>query len=522
MEKSVAPKVQTKAAVAVANEKPCILAHALATLPSRQGQPALPANAPPADPLADSVEGTESMETLVKMEILHLDETIANAMGNIKQAAHDHVWAASVADPVASASAVSSAEEGKEDTPAPAPIADEEAEDAGSLLQVGSARHCLKERAHAAHILFETAKSKAMAKNNKVTMAPLLSLVEMSAALKEHLAATTPCADHVYDLLLEMEVQAGHRAATKTGAQAWALRARAAARAGQRMQWRSDMYEKNPKKIDCDTAYKCKEKIEEKKKKDAQPKKGGFLSGLVNAVAGGLLGDTCVICPDQLFLPAIKAYKMDEFTEKGPLGRTDAMERVQYRFVDPEDWDGKSGKHTFGEPEEVGNPDSDPPAPAQPCLPAIDDEFVMPCCKPKVNPITDGLIIAGRPPFAMDDQVGQGAADDFLQVMEKKLRGGRGREKKAGGFVGALGAVAAGAGAAAGMSIPYIPGSPSIKWNSENTFIGMNCCGGGSACCRWCPEQLCESLEMSSEKLEPLWWAVCSDTDVSGNPSTRR
>ena len=42
----------------------------------------------------------------------------------------------------------------------------------------------------------------------------------------------------------------------------------------------------------------------------------------------------------------------------------------------------------------------------------------MPCCKPKINPITDGLIIAGKP-FAMEDNVGQGAADDFLQVMEK-------------------------------------------------------------------------------------------------------
>jgi hypothetical protein len=121
----------------------------------------------------------------------------------------------------------------------------------------------------------------------------------------------------------------------------------------------------------------------------------------------------------------------------------------------------------------------------------------------------------------MDDNVGQGAGDDFLQVMEKKLRGRNKNKVKRRGFVGALGAAAAGAGAAAGVSIPYIPGSPSIKWNSENTFLGMNCCGGGPACCRWCPDQLCEYLEMSNEKLEPLWWAVCSNTDIAGNPSRR-
>ena len=40
--------------------------------------------------------------------------------------------------------------------------------------------------------------------------------------------------NHVYDLLLEMELQAGQRASTKLGTSAWALRARAAARAGQR------------------------------------------------------------------------------------------------------------------------------------------------------------------------------------------------------------------------------------------------------------------------------------------------
>jgi hypothetical protein len=486
----VAPEEETAELV----KKPCNLADALATLPSRQGQMALPANAPPADPMADSVEGTESMEVLVKTEISNLDDNIASALDSIKQVVHDHIEA--------------SAEEGRENGPDPTNLVKNEA----SLLQVANSQKCLKARAHAAHIVFQNAKSKTNGETNKVSTISFLSLAQTNSVLKSHLVATNPCADHVYDLLLEMEVQAGHRAATTSGAQAWALRARAAVRSGQRMRWRSDMYEKNPKKIDCDTAYKCKEKIEEKRKKDAEPKKGGFLKGLVNAVAGSLLGDTCVVCPDQLFLPAIKAYKMDEFTEKGPLGRTDAMERVQYRYVDPEEWDGKSGKHTFGSPDQVG----------QPCLPAIEDEFVMPCCNPKVNPITDGLITAGRPPFAMDDQIGQGAADDFLQVMEKKLRGERNRGKKTGGFVGSLGSVAAGAGAAAGVSIPYVPGSPFIKWNSENTFLGMNCCGGGPACCRWCPEQLCESLEMSSEKLEPLWWAVCSETDVSGNPSTRR
>ena len=75
-----------------------------------------------------------------------------------------------------------------------------------------------------------------------------------------------------------------------------------------------------------------------------------------------------------------------------------------------------------------------------------------------MNPITDGLIIAGRPPFAMDDNVGQGVGDDFLQVMEKKLRGRNKNKVKRRGF--GVGAAAAGAGAAAGVSHPLFQAHP--------------------------------------------------------------
>lgn len=60
--------------------------------------------------------------------------------------------------------------------------------------------------------------------------------------------------------------------------------------------------------------------------------------------------------------------------------------------------------------------------------------------------------------------------------------------------------------------------------NEDNTLVivppntepsgDLQCCGGGPACCRWCSEYLCDSLEQSNEVLPRLWWHVCNDKDV--------
>ena len=50
---------------------------------------------------------------------------------------------------------------------------------------------------------------------------------------------------------------------------------------------------------------------------------------------------------------------------------------------------------------------------------------------------------------------------------------------------------------------------------------GLQCCGGGPACCRWCSEYLCDSLEQSNEVLPGLWWHVCNDKDIEETTSKR-
>jgi hypothetical protein len=49
----------------------------------------------------------------------------------------------------------------------------------------------------------------------------------------------------------------------------------------------------------------------------------------------------------------------------------------------------------------------------------------------------------------------------------------------------------------------------------------LQCCGGGSACCRWCSEYVCDDLEKSNEILPQLWWHVCNDKDVDETTSKR-
>ena len=46
----------------------------------------------------------------------------------------------------------------------------------------------------------------------------------------------------------------------------------------------------------------------------------------------------------------------------------------------------------------------------------------------------------------------------------------------------------------------------------ESTPKSAVCCGGGYACCRWCPT-ICDDLERSMEILPKLWWSVCHNFD---------
>merc|ERR1711871_369371 len=283
-----------------------------------------------------------------------------------------------------------------------------------------------------------------------------------------------PCDEEVTSVLLEMEAGHGSQLRTTNGRsqiRAWALRAKAAARAGQRATWSSDMT--NPMKIQCDTAYKCKKQVALKQKR------------------------TCVICPDQLYIPTYSTYGADEFTKKSPFGRfNQAMERVQYRHVDPYEVDGKVWTGNAKKSNGVA------------CPPPSEDSFKLPCCVPKQNPITGALVIAGKALLAMRDMQGQAKGSDFLQVgahaihsrtlnRHRLLRRARGAAAKS----------------REKFPIPYIPGIDGNR--GDNKYLGITCCGGGPSCCRWCPEQLCEKLEISDEVLEPLWWHVCSNTDVN-------
>jgi hypothetical protein len=49
----------------------------------------------------------------------------------------------------------------------------------------------------------------------------------------------------------------------------------------------------------------------------------------------------------------------------------------------------------------------------------------------------------------------------------------------------------------------------------------LPCCGGGPACCRWCPEYLCDGLENAKEMIPALWWHVCSGSDTEVTTKTR-
>lgn len=346
--------------------------------------------------------------------------------------------------------------------------------------------------------------------------------------------------------------------------------------------------------VDCDTPWRCKTEL--KRARDE----------------GKNIG-TCVVCPDQLFLPTYDVYGADEYVEKNVWGRHNiAMQRVDERHVNEEfaridqfkkdpkrkgkgEWVPAAGtvglsrtQNWKDEKEELRGmkaeveqePDIEerkklyekkkkeveshnkkelrtktgtetdkgastkegkfkPPASAAKCGEPIDDEFVMPCCVPKKDPITGALFIAGRALGATRDGVGQAKGSDFIQLMESTRK--RGKGSAAGKGRGGAGDAATVSSTIAGLAskvasaigkrfdiphmptiagiVPYFPTIPYTSWTGDNKYLFMNCCGGGPACCRWCPEQICEALEISDEKLEPLWWALCADQDT--DPSWR-
>jgi len=55
----------------------------------------------------------------------------------------------------------------------------------------------------------------------------------------------------------------------------------------------------------------------------------------------------------------------------------------------------------------------------------------------------------------------------------------------------------------------------------EKMAGSLPCCGGGPACCRWCPEYLCDELEHAKEIIPALWWHVCSGSDIEVTTKTR-
>lgn len=59
---------------------------------------------------------------------------------------------------------------------------------------------------------------------------------------------------------------------------------------------------------------------------------------------------------------------------------------------------------------------------------------------------------------------------------------------------------------------------PSQKVVQDGLEASTPCCGGESACCRWCPEVTCDLLENMDYNVYDLWWALCSGTDTGWKP----
>jgi hypothetical protein len=111
--------------------------------------------------------------------------------------------------------------------------------------------------------------------------------------------------------------------------------------------------------------------------------------------------------------------------------------------------------YEYGFVNRLNRKDPGPPKDADKCLDKVDDSFELPCCRPYRYP--SGSLVVVDPKDA--------------------------------------------------VSVAKI--GPITGFDKE-----VKCCGGGPACCRWCPEKLCDSLEKVPENLPKLWFHVCSGEDT--------
>ena len=97
-------------------------------------------------------------------------------------------------------------------------------------------------------------------------------------------------------------------------------------------------------------------------------------------------------------------------------------------------------------------------------LASEDSDFKMPCCYPCASDTTAGVMIENK---------------EVEPVGESRVRARGGRR----------GAHAVRARAGKNSAKP--------------------CCGTAPACCRWCPDTVCEELEKEARGLPELWWGLC-------------
>ena len=158
----------------------------------------------------------------------------------------------------------------------------------------------------------------------------------------------------------------------------------------------------------------------------------------------------CIVCTDYLYTEGFTLYGQGKDTEKSAFGDHNAVRRQVVQR-----WDYKYGyvkRVKDNAPRKKPKPSNCPAS-----MKIADDSFELPCCQPVKD---NGGILKIVDPTKKKD-------------MEQ----------------------------------------PWIKKLLDNDS-DLACCGGGPACCRWCPETLCDSLEKSSEALPKLWWHVCSGEDT--------
>jgi hypothetical protein len=169
---------------------------------------------------------------------------------------------------------------------------------------------------------------------------------------------------------------------------------------------------------------------------------------------------TCTVCTDQLYTGGFGAYGAADSTEKSVFepnsGLNSPMNTIYSKF-----------DYVNGYVNRLGRTDpgiADAEDPNKGCFDKADDDFKLPCCRPLKGPSGELIVV------------------DPSKIVENPT------------------------------STPALEIAPFLSKNTD-----LACCGGGPACCRWCPELLCDSLEKLPENLPKLWHHVCANEDT--NPS---